>query len=55
MKTLDFSAPAYSCGLIGRLITRWKAAIQSLCSASVSQANRNFLSGVTMVMPWFQW
>lgn len=52
---LKWASTAYSCGLIGRLMTLWKAAIQSRCSASVSQANKNFLSGVTMVMPWFQW
>lgn len=50
----DESTPAYSCGRMGRLMTLWKAEIQSRCSASVSQAKRNFLSGVTMVMPWFQ-
>lgn len=47
--------PAYSWGSIGRLITVWNAAIHSFWSSSVSHANRNFLSGVTMVMPCGQW
>lgn len=47
--------PAYSWGSIGRSMTLWNAAIQSFWSSSVSQANRNFLSGVTMVMPYGQW
>lgn len=47
--------PAYSRGSIGRLITVWNAAIHSFWSSSVSHVNRNFLSGVTMVMPCCQW
>lgn len=48
-------SPAYSCGSMGRSMTLWNAAIQSFWSSSVSQAKRNFLSGVTMVTPYGQW
>lgn len=48
-------SPAYSWGSIGRSMTLWNAAIQSFWSSSVSHANRNFLSGVTMVIPYGQW
>lgn len=49
------SLPAYSWGSIGLLTTVCNAAIQSFWSSSVSQVNRNFLSGVTMVIPNCQW
>lgn len=48
-------SPAYSWGSMGRSMTLCNAAIQSFWSSSVSQANRNFLSGVPMVIPNGQW
>lgn len=48
-------SPAYSWGSMGLSTAFWKAATHSLWSDSVSQANRNLRSGVTMVMPCGQW